>query len=108
MIHDHITRAVRADDLEAFALLGEGQTYVDLPERLRRYRSDIFTDKYKRLSWDELCRSITAHIAKDGYWYIHPEQHPDAVGARGGARADVPDWLPIRWPADATAIKPDR
>ena len=57
------------------ALLREGQTYVDLPERLRRYRSDVFTDKYKRLSWDELCRSITAHIAKDGYWYIHPDQH---------------------------------
>jgi DNA (cytosine-5)-methyltransferase 1 len=75
LIHDHITRDVRPDDHEAFRLLGEGQTYADLPERLQRYRSDIFTDKYKRLSWDELSRSITAHIAKDGYWYIHPAQH---------------------------------
>ena len=75
VIHDHITRAVRADDLEAFELLGEGQTYADLPKRLRRYRSDIFTDKYKRLAWNELSRTITAHLAKDGYWYIHPEQH---------------------------------
>lgn len=74
-IHDHITRDVRPDDAEAFRLLGEGQTYEDLPEHLRRYRSDIFTDKYKRLAWDEVSRSITAHIAKDGYWYIHPEQH---------------------------------
>jgi DNA (cytosine-5)-methyltransferase 1 len=61
--------------MEAFALLDQGQTYIDLPERLRRYRSDVFTDKYKRLAWSELCRSITAHIAKDGYWYIHPDQH---------------------------------
>lgn len=75
VVHDHISRDVRPDDLEAFDLLEEGQTYVDLPEHLRRYRSDVFTDKYKRLSWGELCRSITAHIAKDGYWYIHPEQH---------------------------------
>ncbi len=75
VIHDHITRAVRPDDFEAFELLGEGQTYADLPERLRRYRSDIFTDKYKRLAWNELSRTITAHLAKDGYWYIHPEQH---------------------------------
>jgi DNA (cytosine-5)-methyltransferase 1 len=75
LVWDHISRDVRPDDMEAFGLLEEGQTYVDLPERLRRYRSDVFTDKYKRLSWGELCRSITAHIAKDGYWYIHPEQH---------------------------------
>lgn len=74
-VFEHICRDVRPDDMEAFRLLGEGQTYVDLPERLRRYRSDVFTDKYKRLSWSELCRSITAHIAKDGYWYIHPDQH---------------------------------
>jgi DNA (cytosine-5)-methyltransferase 1 len=75
VVHDHITRAVRQDDLEAYELLGEGQTYADLPQRLRRYRSDIFTDKYKRLAWGELSRTITAHLAKDGYWYIHPEQH---------------------------------
>ena len=74
-VTEHICRDVRPDDMEAFRLLREGQTYVDLPQRLRRYRSDVFTDKYKRLSWDELCRSITAHIAKDGYWYIHPDQH---------------------------------
>ena len=74
-ITEHICRDVRADDMEAFRLLGQGQTYMDMPEHLRRYRSDVFTDKYKRLSWDELCRSITAHIAKDGYWYIHPDQH---------------------------------
>ena len=71
----HICRDVRPDDLEAYRLLGEGQTYIDLPERLQRYRADVFTDKYKRLAWNQLCRSITAHIAKDGYWYIHPQQH---------------------------------
>ena len=65
---------MRPDDAEAFALLGEGQTYEHLPSHLQRYRSDIFTDKYKRLVWDDLGRTITAHIAKDGYWYIHPSQ----------------------------------
>ncbi len=74
-VWDHCSRDVRPDDLEAFELLGEGQTYADLPPRLQRYRSDIFTDKYRRLGWSELCRTITAHIAKDGYWYIHPDQH---------------------------------
>ena len=51
-----------------------GRPTANCPERLRRYRVDIFDDKYKRLVWDDLSRSITAHIAKDGYWYIHPEQ----------------------------------
>ena len=74
-ITDHITRDVRPDDAEAFRLLGEGQTYRDLPPHLQRYRTDIFDDKYKRLIWDDVSRSITAHIAKDGYWYIHPDQH---------------------------------
>jgi DNA (cytosine-5)-methyltransferase 1 len=88
VIHDHISRDVRPDDLEAFDLLEEGQTYVDLPEHLRRYRSDVFTDKYKRLSWRELCRSITAHIAKDGYWYIHPDQHR-TLSVREAARVQT-------------------
>lgn len=93
VIYDHITRDVRPDDAEAFALLEEGQTYVDLPTHLRRYRSDIFTDKYKRLSWSEVSRSITAHIAKDGYWYIHPQQHR-TLSIREAARIQTfPDWF---------------
>ena len=74
VIRDHITRYVREDDAEIFAGMQPGQTYRDVPPHLRRYRSDIFDDKYNRLKWDDLSRTITAHIAKDGYWYIHPSQ----------------------------------
>lgn len=74
-VHDHLTRAVRHDDMAAFRLMKAGTLYCDLPEELRRYRADIFDDKYNRLSWEDLSRSITAHLAKDGYWYIHPDQH---------------------------------
>ena len=74
IIRDHITRQVREDDAEIYAGLEPGQTYKDVPDHLRRYRSDIFDDKYNRLAWNRLSRSITAHIAKDGYWYIHPSQ----------------------------------
>ncbi|MGK3950953.1 DNA cytosine methyltransferase [Microbacterium sp. I2] len=75
VIHDHMTRPVRADDREAFELMTSSTLYSDLPDRLKRYRSDTFNDKYKRLAWDDLSRTITAHIAKDGYWYIHPAEH---------------------------------
>jgi DNA (cytosine-5)-methyltransferase 1 len=84
-VYDHITRDVRPDDAQAFALLPQGGTYVDLPQDLRRYRSDIFTDKYNRLEWDGLCRTITAHIAKDAYSYIHPEQNR-TISIREAAR----------------------
>lgn len=75
VIHDHMTRPVRGDDREAFELMTSTTLYSDLPDHLKRYRSDTFTDKYKRLDWDDLSRTITAHIAKDGYWYIHPSEH---------------------------------
>ena len=75
VLHDHMTRAVRADDLEVFELMDSTTLYSDIPEHLRRYAADTFDDKYKRLDWDGVSRSITAHIAKDGYWYIHPEEH---------------------------------
>ena len=74
-VYDHMARAVRPDDLEAFRLMDSDTLYSELPQRLRRYRADIFDDKYKRLSWSEPSRTITAHIARDGYWYIHPSQH---------------------------------
>ena len=73
-VHDHVARAVRPDDLEAFKRMRQGSSYSDLPSHLRRYRSDIFGDKYHRLHWDKPCRTITAHLARDGYWYIHPEE----------------------------------
>ena len=74
LIRDHVTRSVRPDDAEIYKLMEPGDTYLDVPEHLRRYRSDIFSDKYLRLSFDDLSRTITAHIAKDGYWYIHPRE----------------------------------
>ena len=51
----------------------------------RRYRHDIFNDKYKRLDENDVSRTITAHIAKDGYWYIHPRQ-PRTLTVREAAR----------------------
>ncbi|EQM75845.1 hypothetical protein L687_02055 [Microbacterium maritypicum MF109] len=75
LVHDHMTRPVRDDDRQAFELMSSSTLYSDLPDHLKRYRSDTFNDKYKRLDWDDLSRTITAHIAKDGYWYIHPSEH---------------------------------
>jgi len=69
----HIIRQVRDDDRLIFAALKEGQKYRDLPAELQRYRTDIFDDKYWRLIYDQPAWTVTAHIRKDAYRYIHPE-----------------------------------
>ncbi|MCR3752674.1 DNA cytosine methyltransferase [Lentzea californiensis] len=74
VIWDHMTRPVRDDDREIFELMDSTTLYADIPEKYRRYKTETFDDKYKKLDWSSVSRSITAHIAKDGYWYIHPEQ----------------------------------
>jgi DNA (cytosine-5)-methyltransferase 1 len=92
-IYDHVSRDVRSDDHEAFKLLRPGGTYANLPSHLQRYRADIFTDKYKRLSWHSVARTITAHLAKDGYWYVHPSQ-ARTLSIREAARLQTfPDWF---------------
>ncbi|WP_211269195.1 DNA cytosine methyltransferase [Saccharothrix syringae] len=74
-VWDHMTRPVRDDDREIFASMTSKTLYAHIDPSLRRYTAETFDDKYKRLDWDELSRSITAHIAKDGYWYIHPSEN---------------------------------
>ena len=72
-LFDHITRPVREDDRAAFESMTHKTKYTDLAPEYQRYRKDIFDDKYKKLDENDLSRTITAHIAKDGYWYIHPD-----------------------------------
>lgn len=92
-LHDHITRKVRGDDLETFKLMREtGLRYHELSEEKRRYavtsrahregkvvankdRETSFSNKYNILKGKEPCLTVTAHMSKDGYWYIHPQQN---------------------------------
>ncbi|WP_420033722.1 DNA cytosine methyltransferase [Streptomyces sp. cg28] len=93
IVHDHMTRHVRPDDREIFEGMTSRTLYRDIPAHLRRYDTEHFKDKYKRLDWDDLSRTITAHIAKDGYGYIHPEQHR-TLSVREAARIQTfPDWF---------------
>lgn len=100
-VFDHITRPVRDDDREAFELMDEDTKYSDLPEHLRRYRTDIYDDKYKRLAENDLSRTITAHISKDGYGFIHPRQ-PRTITVREAARIQsFPDDFRFNGPPSA-------
>lgn len=84
-VRSHMCRAHNHDDLEIFALMQQGGTYLDVPEERRRYRSDIFGDKYKRLNLDEPSWTLTAHMRKDCLAYIHPTQ-TRSISVREAAR----------------------
>lgn len=100
-VYDHITRPVREDDKLAFQMMDSSTLYSHLPEDVKRYRSDIFDDKYKRLAEDGLSRTITAHIAKDGYWYIHPRDNRTLTVREAARLQTFPDWYRFAGPPSA-------
>ncbi|CAM5466873.1 DNA cytosine methyltransferase [Streptomyces aurantiogriseus] len=99
-VWDHMTRRVRRDDYRIFEVMESDTLYSNVHKKLGedektylRYSTTNFTDKYKKLAYNELSRTITAHIAKDGYWYIHPEQNR-TLTIREAARVQTfPDWF---------------
>lgn len=100
-VYDHITRPVRADDLLIFEQMDHNTLYSEIDPALQRYRTDSFDDKYNRLDANALSRSITAHIAKDGYWYIHPSQNR-TITVREAARLQTfPDHVRFAGPPSA-------
>jgi DNA (cytosine-5)-methyltransferase 1 len=74
IVHDHVCRWHNDQDLTAFEVMPEGGIYAELPQELKRYRDDIFKDKYKKLTWEKASGTVTAHLSKDCYSHIHPEQ----------------------------------
>ena len=100
-VFDHVTRAVRDDDKRAFASMDPGTKYSDLDDDLKRYRDDIFKDKYNRLDPDSVSRTITAHLSRDGYAYIHPLEDR-TISVREAARIQsFPDSVRFAGPPTA-------
>ena len=87
LVFDHITRNQNKQDLEAFSTLPEGGRYVDLKKKYKRYRDDIFLDKYKKLFWNKPSWTLTAHLEHDCYSHIHPSKKPPrTISIREAAR----------------------
>ena len=100
-VYDHITRPVRDDDRVIFEAMNSTTLYSEIDESLKRYRDDIFDDKYKRLDWGKPSRSITAHIARDGYWYIHPDQTRTLTVREAARLQTFPDRVRFAGPPSA-------
>ncbi len=79
ILFQHTVRYNNSRDLELYGLLRPGEDSIHAVEEhgradLMRYRKDVFDDKYARLRADRPCKTIVAHLAKDGNDYIHPTQ----------------------------------
>lgn len=74
LLRDHVTRLHGDQDREAFLKLRPGMKYEELDKKLKRYRDDIFKDKYRKLAWDKPAGTVTAHLSHDCYTHIHPRQ----------------------------------
>jgi DNA (cytosine-5)-methyltransferase 1 len=90
ILFEHTVRYHNPRDLELYALLRPGEDSIHVLEQhgradLMRYRKDVFDDKYARLRPDRPCKTIVAHLAKDGNGYIHPTQ-VRSLSFREGAR----------------------
>lgn len=87
-VFNHVARSHRQRDLNTFNSMKPGDKWKDLKQEYRDsygYRDDIFNDKFKRLWKDKPSWTVTAHLHKDGYVYIHPTQ-PRTITVREAAR----------------------
>jgi len=73
-LYNHVARQQSQRDRRLFRRLRPGQKMIDLPAKMRPYRSDIFSDKMKKQRWDRPSTAIVAHMQKDGLMYIQPDR----------------------------------
>lgn len=91
LLFNHQTRWHNEQDIQAFGQMPEGGKYKDLPKQYKRYRDDIFKDKYRKLKRGEPSWTIEAHIGKDTYRHIYPSipgepEPPRTISVREAAR----------------------
>jgi len=84
-VMNHMCRGHNEKDLKLFKKLRQGGKYIDLPARDRRYRDDIFKDKYRKLKGSQPSWTLTAHMQRDCLAYIHPRQRR-SISTREAAR----------------------
>lgn len=74
-LYNHKNRYNNPRDIEIFRRLPQGanslhESIADIMPYARR--NDIFKDKYFKLSEEQICKTITAHMRFDCNMYIHP------------------------------------
>lgn len=90
-IYNHKNRYNNERDVKIFTLLpqGENSLHPSISEIMPyKTRNHIFKDKYFKLKYDDICRTITSHMKFDCNMYIHPTQ-PRGLSPREAARVQT-------------------
>lgn len=94
-VTQHISRPHNSRDLAIYKTAiqkwnndKERLKYPDLPEELKTHKNvTSFTDRYKVVNGLGVSHTVVAHIAKDGHYYIHPdEKQCRSISVREAAR----------------------
>lgn len=103
-LFDHICRTHNPDDVSLFACMKPGARFADpqVQEAIReinpkhkliKYSTDKFKDKLHKLDPARPAWTVTAHLQKDCYKFIHHNQ-PRTISVREAARLQsFPDWF---------------
>jgi DNA (cytosine-5)-methyltransferase 1 len=81
-VTQHITRPHNPRDLAIYKTAiqkwntdNQRLKYPDLPQELKTHKNETsFTDRYKVVNGKGVSHTVVAHIAKDGHYYIHPDE----------------------------------
>lgn len=76
-LYNHKNRYNNERDIKIYSLLPQGENSLhDSISDIMPYKSrnHIFKDKYYKLKYDEVCKTITSHMKFDCNMYIHPTQ----------------------------------
>lgn len=87
-LYNHKNRYNNDRDIEIYTRLPQGANSLHLSiQDIMPYKSrkDIFKDKYFKLRYDDVCKTITSHMKFDCNMYIHPTQ-PRGLSPREAAR----------------------
>jgi len=90
-VYNHKNRYNNERDVEIFTLLPQGANslHPSISEIMPyKTRNHIFKDKYFKLRYDDVCKTITSHMKFDCNMYIHPTQ-PRGLSAREAARVQT-------------------
>ncbi len=87
-LYNHKNRYNNKRDIEIFTRLPQGSNSLDESIKdIMPYssRNHMFKDKYYKLKYDEVSKTITSHMKNDCNMYIHPTQ-PRGLSPREAAR----------------------